>query len=187
MKKLIFLFALVCAFVTKGAMAQSSVYRIQPTQVTLGGSFNNGTGDTLTKVWATVTSSGKTGTSTFPLFYTRLDSVVNTAAANDSVWAKMPQYYDHVSLEIKATRVGSVRCDSTTFNVWGSMSNTNWNSGAYKLLTTFTMANSASTQVFQYALNSGTGNPYTGIRVTATNGNLSTNSKVEWQGFLLIR
>ncbi len=169
-----------------GANAQQTVTEAQVPYVYSSGDFNNGTGDTTLKKWSLTTASGFTYTSTYPCFYTRQDSVTHIATYNDSVRVRLPIYAHSVGFQVKATRSGAVRCDSTTFYVYGDMSYGN-GQGAYGLLTSFTMANSSSEQVFTYLINSGIGNPYTNYRITAINGNLSTNSTVLWRAYLLIR
>lgn len=186
MKK--FVFMVLCALGLLGANAQTGVYKTGVPSITMGGDFNNGTGDTSTKAYGLTSAGGRTAVSTFPVMSARLDSTTHTAAANDSVCAKLSGYYNSVTLEIRAVQVGAVRCDSTTFYVWGSASGVSPGKGVLKQLTSFTMANTTNQQIFQYTFNTtGGGWPYTGLRVTAVNGNLSTNSNCAWQPFLLIR
>jgi hypothetical protein len=183
------LILVVCTTVlTTNAAAQGqSVYELQIPIVTMGGDFNNGTADTSIKKWALTanTSVGTTATASFPCFYTRVDSVQHTAALNDSVNCRLSGYYHSVGFQISATRSGSVACDSTKFYIWGSKRYYGY--GNDVLLTSFTMANNATEQVFNYEVNNGVGNPFTTYRVTAICGNLALNSTVLWNSTILVR
>jgi hypothetical protein len=169
--------------------AQQSVYNVQTREVTIGGDFNNGvTTDTADKMWiqgsSNVVSGGRALSTTFGSWYSRLDTVVNAGAANDSVRVRVKGYVRSVSFQINALRNGSARCDSTKFYLWGNKA---LGGSSPALLQTFSMPNAASEQVFQYDVNSGSGNPFTSYTITAVNGNLAAGSSVRWRAWLLIR
>ncbi len=184
----VLIFALTCACgCGTVSFGQQNVFKATAPKVFMRGSFQGGTYDTTGRWWGLKQETGVLPNANYPLFSARRDTVTHTAAFNDSVWCSFPQYANCLSIEIQAKQVGAVRADSTVFYVWGSKSGADPYSGTYKLLTSFTMANTTNQQVFQYDFNSGGVWDFTGFRITAVNGNLSTYSSVDWTPKLIFR
>ncbi len=178
---------IICTTVFAGA--QQKVFPAQCTYVVMAGDFNNGTGDTSQKTWAAASTTGITGTGTFPVFYCAYDTVILAAGVQDSVHARLIGEYNSVTINVFDSLKAGTSCDSVTVKIWATATYGN-GQGSYVLLQSSALNfTSVSEQPVSYIVNStgSDGNPYTNYRVTWDVDDRVGGCVVKTRAYMLVR